>query len=96
MEFVSWDDEIPNMEKYNMFQTTNQIFFKSFKSQQPDTQVSHILPRLCADIKYRHVTLWVQAERSAKHVSSYKKPRIDTHNLYRMLQKITGWWFQPL
>ena len=31
-----------------MFQTTNQIFFKSFKSQQPDTQVSHILPRLCA------------------------------------------------
>jgi len=95
---VSWDDDIPNIWKVIklMVQTTNQMFFKSFKSQQPDTQVSHILPRLCADIKYRHVTLWVQAERSAKHVSSYKKPRIDTHNLYRMLQKITGWWFQPL
>ena len=26
MEFVSWDDDIPNwMEKYKMFQTTNHL-----------------------------------------------------------------------
>jgi hypothetical protein len=29
MEFVSWDDEIPNIWKHKIpwFQTTNQIFF---------------------------------------------------------------------
>ena len=29
MEFVSWDDEIPNRWKKNMVQTTNQLLFCS-------------------------------------------------------------------
>jgi hypothetical protein len=32
MEFVSWDDEIPNIWENNMFQTTNQIIYWIWKN----------------------------------------------------------------
>ena len=37
MEFVSWDDDIPNiyMEKYNMFQTTKQYLYNGVNTIIP-------------------------------------------------------------
>ena len=48
MEFVSWDDDIPNWMETNMFQSTNQYIMVFFKKLIPENnhqkkRVSHLL-----------------------------------------------------
>ena len=56
---VSWDDDIPNcMEKYNMFQTTNQNkpWFSSIPLLAPDLVVSIDIDHLREDPHAKVVT----------------------------------------